>query len=956
MNENASFGVVKTALQMMGFQVEDLGPQPLRQALRDSAGKRGMVLTDTQTDALIHDMMGDDVNAAIRRLFTKYLHQWDYAEAHWATSTARNTLDRRARIYDLLELSPVERERCDQLIPARTLENEPTVIADEHQVWYTPARRAERSFYWDSYVRYLEEAANWKQESLDDLNRASDAVLELISDPFRLAAYQSKGLVVGYVQSGKTANFIGVMAKAADAGYRLIIVLAGTLDILRNQTQRRIDKQLIGKEMIRAYTPPDLLHDYAQDRDWAEFVEYGGLPSERGEFDWHRLTGALSDYRRLGRGLPALEFERKYPDRKLIDPENLHAAAARIVVAKKNASILKKLTADLSALARTPLADLPTLIIDDESDQASIDTTKPDKKSEGQRTSTNKAIVELLQQLPRAQYVGYTATPFANVFVDPNDAADLFPRDFIISLPRPALYMGTSEFFDLEGSPQDSSNEDVYVRRVNGEDEDQKGENLPRALDLFVLAGAIKLYRAASGKLSYPHHTMLVHRSARVADHEEDAALVRRLYRAARYGTAASLTRLAKQFVAEFPVRPAPQGESDVPHPASFEDLGPYLQQCLVMLGDDPVIVVNGTRANEAPDFEKSRVWRILVGGTKLSRGYTVEGLTVSYYRRKARNADTLMQMGRWFGFRRGYRDLVRLFIGVAEPDGSEKFDLLEAFKGICRDEEDFREQLSLYAAERSPRITPRQIPPLVPSHLLRPTAPNKMYNAKLVSQNFGGQWLERTTLPEDEAGARANEDLVAQMLSSAGDLRAQTFDVSDGSRTFKMTANWLRIGNDVLVEMLRKFRFLDPHELEPALEFLEGKMGDPEVEEWLVLAPQVESRAGKWRKFSGLTFSIADRTRRELSRGYKAFSEPRHRAVAEYVTSKKLYQGSGAVEDLKAPKRGVMLLYPCRDVDGGERFTSMGFALLPPLNSIPKKLAFSVRDPRRPEEVVVDS
>src|SRR5262249_4710122 len=149
------------------------------------------------------------------------------------------------------------------------------------------------------------------------------------------------GLVVGYVQSGKTSHFTGVIAKSVDAGYRLIIVLAGTLDILRNQTQRRLDKQLIGKELIKRYTPPGIDHDYFGDKEWPLFVEHGPLPSELGEFDWHRLTGAKVDYRSLLRGLPALEFERKYPDRPINAPENLHGMIARVLVVKKHPTVLK---------------------------------------------------------------------------------------------------------------------------------------------------------------------------------------------------------------------------------------------------------------------------------------------------------------------------------------------------------------------------------------------------------------------------------------------------------------------------------------------------------------------------------------------------------------------------------------------------------------------------------------
>ena len=940
----------------MGSDENDLGPQPLRTALIESAGRRGAQLSDAEYQELVAAILSEDPNAPLRNLFTQYLHQWDYVESSWASGTPRNTVVRRTLVYDRLALEAELRGLCDARIPARTLENEPTVIADEHVRWYTPERRAEHSFYWESYRAYLADIVKWPAESLDDLNRASDAVMQLIADPSAEAAYGSRGLVVGYVQSGKTANFMGVIAKAADAGYRLIIVLAGTLDILRSQTQRRIDKQLIGKEMIRAYTTAGGLHDYAEDQDWKEFVEYGELPSNRGVFDWRRLTGAAAEYKSPGQaGLPALEFERKFPDRRLNDPANLHKTAARIVVIKKHATIISKLTDDLDALVKTNLHHLPALVIDDESDQASVNTINPNDSGAAERTAINKAIVALLQQLPRAQYVGYTATPFANVFVDPSDAADLFPRDFIISLPRPEGYMGTAEFLDIEAGIEETPHEDVYVRSVTGDDDLDK--NLPRALDIFVLTGAIKIFRETQSELRFRHHTMLVHRSARQAEHQNDAELVTRLFVAARYGSADTMKRLSGVYESEFPRRMAPFGESDTPHPGTFEELAPHLAECLQRLGADPVRVVNGDRANAAdtPDFEKSKIWAILVGGTKLSRGYTVEGLTVSYYRRKAKNADTLMQMGRWFGFRRGYRDLVRLFIGVAEPDGKRTFNLLEAFKSICRDEEDFRSQLKLYSSERTPRVTPIQVPPLVPAHLLRPTAPNKMYNAILASENMGGEWLERTLLPEEPSAVTLNNDLIARLLRSTT-LSSDDFEVKDEKNvTFRMKAHWCSLQPDRVIAALRPFQFSKPGVLAAALAFLEGGMGEPEIDGWLLVAPQVKSDE-TWDPVGGLKFSVADRSRREEAAGYKAFSEPRHRAVAEHLAMVKLRQALNAkTTELSKRRQGVILLYPCKDYKRNEKFVSMGFALLAPPNGIARRAAFSVRDTMNPKAVVVE-
>ena len=153
-----------------------------------------------------------------------------------------------------------------------------------------------------------------------------------------------------------------------------------------------------------------------------------------GAFDWKRLTGARDDYQRLHRGIEALELRGAQAGRRFNHPVNLHQSPARLIVMKKIPTVLKKLNADLKR-SSTHLEEVPALIIDDESDQASVNTRKPGSQEEKQRTATNKEIVRLLSYLPRAQYIGYTATPFANVFIDPSDAEDLFPKDYIISLP-----------------------------------------------------------------------------------------------------------------------------------------------------------------------------------------------------------------------------------------------------------------------------------------------------------------------------------------------------------------------------------------------------------------------------------------------------------------------------------------------------------------------------------------
>lgn len=400
----------------------------------------------------------DDALSALRRR----LALWDNADGDWTKGTPRNSEARRAVVYEALGLDESWTALCNEKLPFHPIE-EATVIAVKNTPWYTPEVRAARSFYWNAYVRQLE-ANGWDDDAIIQLDQNTNRIVEKLADPKAPAAYQSKGLVVGYVQSGKTANFTGLIAKAADAGYRLIIVMAGVLDVLRSQTQRRLDKELIGRELLQ--------DEYKTDPDYEEFVSHGKRPSELSEFDIYRLTGPNDDYKSLAYGKEALKFDRKDASKPFWDPENLHPATARIAIVKKNPAILQKLAADLRALSRdnigAPLDQVPVLIIDDESDQASINTATPSPSGEViDRTTTNRAIVGLLKQLPRSQYVGFTATPSANALVDPAAADDIFPKDFLISLPRPEGYMGVTEFYDLD-IPADGTvgrNERDYVLR-----------------------------------------------------------------------------------------------------------------------------------------------------------------------------------------------------------------------------------------------------------------------------------------------------------------------------------------------------------------------------------------------------------------------------------------------------------------------------------------------------------
>ncbi|MGW4352436.1 Z1 domain-containing protein [Nocardia sp. NPDC004582] len=656
----------------------------------------------------------------------KQLATWDLSDnPSWSQSEPR-TQQRRADLYDRLALSPETRKRFNEACPiAEALGS--VLIDTVFEPWYTPHSQLQRAWYWP---RYRELLANkgWPTTAVHRLDLATDAIVERLADPTRPHAYQSKGLVVGYVQSGKTSQFTGVIAKAMDAGYRLVIVLEGAWNLLREQTQRRLDQDLVGREnILRGVSEYE--SDYCDDPSWlhGQFIEFGGMPSTLGGFDIVRLTTRHSDYNSLPPGSSALEFDKQQPELPLYDDRNLHRSAARLMVIKKNKTILTKLVHDLRHLQT--LHEIPALIIDDESDGATIDTAR--LASDSEPGTISNLIGQLLEILPRAQYVGYTATPFAKVFIDPQANAETFPKDFILSLPRPEGYMGASDFHDFgtAGSQHErtvaNSNELAYVRDVDV-DRDDDTQQLERALDTFVLTGAMKLFREdrdGLGEGHFRHHTMLVHESHRIEDHRELLGRIAKLWWQAGYSSSRGHERLRDLFDADIAPVSAVRAEGYAV-PVSFDELMPYIGPAVARVGADqkPIVIVDsGSDINTGDiDFDRRTVWKILLAGPKLTRSFTIEGLTVSYVRHRAPAASAMSQMGRWFGFRRGYRDLVRLYISREDTPGTRGGDLYRTFESMCEDEEALRAELAhesttLYGGQP---LTPDKVPQLLARHV----------------------------------------------------------------------------------------------------------------------------------------------------------------------------------------------------------------------------------------------
>lgn len=526
--------------------------------------------------------------------------------------------------------------------------------------------------FWMRYKSYLSGTKRWSQKTIEkSINEPTDFVMNCISDPHSGKPERSYGVVFGYVQSGKTANYIGLINKAVDAGYKIIIVLAGMHNNLRSQTQMRIDEEVLGFETSIAY------------------LKSGVVPSKIG-------VGNLN--LKVDKSLEPLTSRDENGDFTASRAGvNRTYDQPKIFIVKKQQSVLNNVLENLKANHAVTHNDdgtvcfpceYPLLVIDDEADQASINTKyKTDRSGEIRDDSEFSRINELIRRIMSLfschSYVGYTATPYANVFIPPTISHDelkddLFPKDFIVCLPKPAGYIGALEFFG-----EDENSEIMPLRRTIYTDledivdiKEKKiiaplPEELKEAILCFIIVIAARNVR---GQQLEPN-SMLIHINRFVDVQAELKGMVKQYF-----DEVSSYINGGDDEIFEIM---QDLWESDfVPTTNKMkQDFSAYMDgvkcsnwcdieaEIRRVIGNHQIKVleING-KSDDVLQYkeykdEKRQLNVIAIGGDKLSRGLTLEGLTVSFFMRCSSNYDTLMQMGRWFGFRPEYTDLCRLFV-----------------------------------------------------------------------------------------------------------------------------------------------------------------------------------------------------------------------------------------------------------------------------------------------------
>lgn len=699
----------------------------------------------------------------------------------------------------------------------------PKIIAISKDPWYGGSLPGD--VFWPKLREHLASLPHLDEASVDLIDQASDKIVSYTPDPHK-REWQCKGLVVGHVQSGKTTNFTAVIAKAVDRGYNLVIVFSGVHEGLRRQTQERLEAQLC-----------DL---------------------DRGR--WITLTTPEEDFQ-----VQPTTFESLVP--------SADSNKAVLCVVKKNAAVLRKLRRWLKRAGENGgLRNVRALIIDDEADQASVQTR-----------TINPLIRDLLNTLPRCTYLGYTATPFANVLIDPATPDDLYPRDFILNLPEPQNgYFGPRQLFGRDdlledgGEPGDDGYDmirtvpDAWVPRLRPtrgqpfETPPIEDSPVASAVNWFWLATAARRARGDHG-----HSTMLIHTAMKTDVHQAYH------YPLASYRTL-SLNSLA-QADEEFITALHEQWNSETQSVPSMDfglspiDFNSVIEHVPAVIRDT-TIVLDNSRSDDRLNYGNGAVTAIVIGGNTLSRGLTLEGLVVSFFIRAARAYDTLLQMGRWFGYRPDYEDLPRIYM---TEELQTWFRHLATVEAEIRLDIDRYEQQDLSPIEYGVRI--RTHPGLMVTA--------KLGAARLASASYGGRRVQvRYFKHKDADWLAANKEAADSLITELDVLGLASDSPVDGAVVWR----------DVPVE--RVYEFLDRYEVHEE---------SPDLRRDLLIAyirRQAEDR-GELTRWSVAVMAAADTDRGTVRLGNRTFNRivraPLADGVADVADIKTLMSKDHRVVDM---------------------------------------------------------
>ncbi len=687
--------------------------------------------------------------------------------------------------------------------------------------WLKEAAGSIDFYYWNRLKRYYLEGGSLAAPVVATLDNVTEELLDFSGNPLTPGIGSRRGMVIGHVQSGKTTNYSALICKAADAGYRTIILLAGITNSLRAQTQERLDETFIGKKSIfhaLAAEPLPIL-TYAMKK---RFPAYGTSRDK----DFTRDPGAGVVFSLAAHNEPI------------------------IFVCKKNKAPLAKLRDWLVEQAHGGIITSPLLLIDDEADNASINTAQDPKAT----TAINAVIREILALFERRSYIGYTATPFANIFIDPdsNDEMlkdDLFPKHFIKALDPPNTYVGATRVFADDGDLRGPMVRVVrdYVSHLPLSHKADHAATLPpsllSALRVFILTRAIRILRGQGRQ----HCSMMINVSRFNAIqekvHGEVYVYLQTLQNAAALamGPEAMSDPTIAAFKQDFDQEFSNGGET-------FEAI------CSVLAEAARVQPLTVNMKGGSLDYRAHREYGlhvVAIGGLALSRGLTLEGLTVSYILRNTAASDTLMQMARWFGYRPGYEDICRVYLPKLALDHYREINgAIEELRGEVK---------AMHAIGMTPEhfgLKVRESPTAI-----RITAANKMRTATQIkiAQDYSARHLEGYALINDPDVNTANLKAVQSFVGALG---------APSTRTTDKALVWDGASGQAVMALLRTFRFSPLHlDLGPIsgnvslfMDYLSDRLRG-EMREWDIAVPHPAGGTPTDDLLApGLSFSLRNR------------------------------------------------------------------------------------------------
>lgn len=767
--------------------------------------------------------------------------------------------DHHGPIDDEILLSTIQKVYAINIIEGQTFEKhelyeilrndfsigkgEISILSEDIEPWLSNEKANINFELWNRYKLHL----SIKDPSfpINDLDDFTDKILDKCVNPKKQGSWDRRGMVVGHVQSGKTSNYVGLINKATDAGYKLIIIIAGTISSLRRQTQERIDSGFIG-------------------RNSSAFIRENenqivGVGNYQVNTDIYSLTSA---YFRTG---DEGDFNQAIAKR-------LNIPIGRnpiILVIKKNKGILENLIDWLSKDARinnideTPkLFDVPALIIDDEADAASVNASRDINDIK----TINRLIRTLLNIFNQKTFIGYTATPYANLFIsqEHNESnttivknktykigEDLFPRDFIINIKAPTNYIGAARIFGYENIASDSQKEPLEIfREINDYDPpffkaiNSKNKyilpvhlplSLEKAIKSFILTCAIRRLRGHEKK----HNSMLIHVSLMVSWIDRVAHLVNEKTKEFKYSIQSEDETLLKE-LEEIYMKDFLPTTKNILYNLEYtdtrikchdwNDVKQELKNAVLKID---VRSVHGTRSTtnleyhniEEIDYNRyeNGLSVIAVGGSRLSRGITLEGLSISYYLRTTRMYDSLMQMGRWFGYRPGYVDLCRIYTTN---------QIFEWFNHITMATEEMRNDFDEMTATHQ---RPKDFRLKVRNHqgLLTITSLNKLYFSKNIEISFSGENPQTYCLIKSKTAIEKNFNTLKELISRIG------FPTVENRIKNKSKIRYLFYPNtniDALCSFIDSFKIDQPSINNAAIsEYIQTQEREKKISEWSI-------------------------------------------------------------------------------------------------------------------------